>query len=163
MLTLASVTVMVWRRKRHSSDSLSAQPSSAISSPAKGRTGQKPFMARNAPTPHGSTQAPAKNTCAPRTLSEQFGQISMRSGSRSTDVTMVTRNGLVPAVHQQVLECTAGIAVSLRVAGICQRVPHLHLQGVESLASDEALPDSNPSGGRHERCFTRRVQRLRDG
>src|SRR5204863_207394 len=36
MLTSASVTVMVWRWKRRSMDSLSAQPSSAISSPAKG-------------------------------------------------------------------------------------------------------------------------------
>jgi hypothetical protein len=34
--------------------------------------------------PHGTTQAAAKSRRAPRALSEQFGQISMRSGSVST-------------------------------------------------------------------------------
>jgi hypothetical protein len=57
---------------------MSAQPSSAISSPANGSTGQKPRAAQKPATPNDTAQMLPKNSSAARVLSEQFGAISIR-------------------------------------------------------------------------------------
>src|SRR5437588_6857405 len=64
----------------------SAQPRTAISSPANGSTGQKPRAAITAATPNDTKHTLPKNSSAARMLSEQCGQISMRCGSGCTDV-----------------------------------------------------------------------------
>ena len=56
-----------------------AQPSSAISSPANGRTGQKPWAATRPAIVNDTTQVLRKKSRAARGVSEQWGAISMRA------------------------------------------------------------------------------------
>src|ERR1044072_3025062 len=69
---------MVSRCSRRRIFTLRAQPSSSISRPAKGRTGQKPRAAQKPATPKETRQMVPKNNTAPRGLREQFGAISIR-------------------------------------------------------------------------------------
>ena len=133
---------------------MSAQPSSTISSPANGRIGQKPCQARNAPTPHGMTQAPAKNTCAPRTLSEQFGQISMRSGSLS-NVSMVTRNGPYSSRRKLIACCASRAAVAASVSDA--RLPGVIRHDGERGLTEESLERREILGHARHRRDRRRL------
>src|SRR6185312_1539641 len=63
----------------------SAQPSSTISRPQKGRMGQKPRAAIRPPMVKDTKHRPAKKPRAPRTLSEQLGEISMLCTAPSTN------------------------------------------------------------------------------
>lgn len=63
----------------------SAHPRNAISRPEKGSTGQKPCKAMNPAIANDTAHIPPKNRNAARTLSEQWGQISMRCDSGCTE------------------------------------------------------------------------------
>src|SRR5580692_2668437 len=56
-----------------------AAPSSSISSPAKGSTGQNPRKVRKPAMPKHGAHAVRKKTTAPRALSEQFGAITIQA------------------------------------------------------------------------------------
>src|SRR5258706_4589048 len=64
---------------------LSAHPRNAISRPEKGRTGQKPLRVMKPAIMKETAHTLPKNSNAARTLSEQWGQISMRCGSGCTE------------------------------------------------------------------------------
>ena len=55
----------------------SAHPSSAISRPQNGTTGQKPRLTMRPQTKQETKHRPRKNRVAPRTSSEQFGAMTM--------------------------------------------------------------------------------------
>ena len=88
-LTASSVTVIVWRRCRRDRLLRNAHPSSSISRPENGSTGQNPCAAMRPATAKDTRHSPAKNVRAPRTLNEQLGEISMLWGAAASTRTRV--------------------------------------------------------------------------